>query len=93
MSDPQRAAADAPEEARLPRLTPDDVEGETRAVFDAFVRQRGKVPNLFRVAAHNPPIVETLYAHMQAVMGAGQVSVLLKELLAVRVSQINLCDY
>ena len=92
MSDSQRPA-DAPEEARLPRLGPDDVQGETRALFDAFVRQRGKVPNLFRVAAHNPPIVETLYAHMQAVMGAGQVSVLLKELLAVRVSQINLCDY
>lgn len=83
----------APTEARLPRLTPEEVGGETRALFDAFVAQRGKVPNLFRVAAHNAPVVATLYAHMQAVMGPGEVSQLLKELLSVRVSQINLCEY
>jgi alkylhydroperoxidase family enzyme len=94
MSDSEPAPrAAAPPEARLPRLDPDDVTGQTRTVFDAFVRSRGKVPNLFRVAAHNPPIVDTLHAHMQAVMGPGEVSQLLKELLSVRVSQINLCDY
>ena len=80
-------------EARLPRLCPDEVDGASRAIFDAFMRQRGNVPNLFRVAAHRPPIVETLFAHMQAVMGPGEVSVLLKELLAIRVSQINACRY
>ena len=93
MSDADNGATPALDaEARLPRLAPDDVEGETRTLFDAFVRTRGKVPNLFRVAAHRPPIVQTLYAHMQAVMGAGEVSVLLKELLSVRVSQINDCE-
>jgi alkylhydroperoxidase family enzyme len=85
--------ADPEEEARLPRLAPDQVSGATRAIFEAFQRQRGNVPNLFRVAAHRPAIVETLHAHMQAVLGPGEVSVLLKELLAVRVSQINGCRY
>jgi uncharacterized peroxidase-related enzyme len=63
------------------------------SIFQTFLRQRGNVPNLFRIAAQRPPIVETLFAHMQAVMGPGQVSVLLKELVACRVSQINGCDY
>jgi len=81
------------EEARLPRLAPDEVGGKTRELFDAFMAQRGRVPNLFRVAAHRAPIGETLFAHMQAVMGPGEVSTLLKELLSVRVSHVNGCEY
>jgi alkylhydroperoxidase family enzyme len=51
------------------------------------------VPNLFRVAAHRPGITRTLAEHMRAVMEEGDVSRLLKELLSVRVSQINNCEY
>jgi len=80
-------------EPRVPRLGPEAVDQPVREVFDAFVRERGKVPNLFRVAAHRPEIVATLRAHMNAVMGPGTVDVLLKELLAIRVSQINNCEY
>ncbi|HVZ77736.1 MAG TPA: carboxymuconolactone decarboxylase family protein [Gemmatimonadaceae bacterium] len=76
-----RIAADAPEAAPV------------RETFDAFMRERGKVPNLFRVAAHRPPIMRTLAAHLSAVMGPGEVPVLLKELLSVRVSRINNCEY
>jgi alkylhydroperoxidase family enzyme len=80
-------------ESRIPRLGADEVGPEVAPVFDAFVRERGVVPNLFRVAAHRPEIVRTLREHMSAVMGAGTVPVLLKELLSVRVSQINGCEY
>ena len=80
-------------EPRVPPLAPDGVGQPVREVFEAFVRERGKVPNLFRVAAHRPEIVSTLRAHMNAVMGPGTVDVLLKELVAVRVSQINNCEY
>lgn len=80
-------------EPRIPRLEVGAAEGETREVFDEFVRERGKVPNLFRIAAKRPPILRTLKAFMDATMGPGEVDVLLKELLTVRVSQINLCEY
>jgi alkylhydroperoxidase family enzyme len=80
-------------EPRVPRLAPEGVDQPVREVFDAFVRERGKIPNLFRVAAHCPQIVATLRAHMNAVMGPGTVDVLLKELLSIRVSQINNCEY
>ena len=43
------------EEPRIPRLAVDDAPDAVRPTFDAFVRQRGKVPNLFRVAAHARP--------------------------------------
>ncbi len=80
-------------EPRITRLDPSTAEGAVREVFDAFMRERGKVPNLFRVAAHHPQIMKATRAHMDAIMGPGEVDVLLKELLSVRVSQINDCEY
>ena len=80
-------------EARVSRLDPETVHPSLKESFDTFVRQRGKVPNLFRIAAHRPPIEATLAAHLQAVMGQGEVDMQLKELLAVRVSHLNRCEY
>ena len=82
-----------PDEPRLPRLGPEDVPPATRERCEGFVRQRGRVPNLFRIAAHRPEIHDSLAAHLSAVMGPGEVSVLLKELLSVRVSHHNACEY
>jgi alkylhydroperoxidase family enzyme len=81
------------EEARLPRIGVEDAPDDVRPTFEAFVRQRGKVPNLFRVAGHAPRIAAKLAALNAEVMGAGEVPVLLKELLSTRVSHINVCDY
>ena len=80
-------------EPRVTRLRREDVAGPVGDVFDAFARERGKVPNLFRVAAHRPEIVATLRAHMNDEMGPGTVDVLLKELVAIQVSHINDCEY
>ena len=81
------------EEARLPRVEPETAAEELRVSFDRFVRERGRVPNLFRVAAHRPAIGATLAEHMRAVMGAGTVDMRLKELISIRVSHINRCEY
>ena len=81
------------DEPRLPRVEPADAPEALRPTYEAFLRERGKVPNLFRVAAHAPPVAATLATHLGVVMGPGTVPVLLKELLSVRVSHMNLCDY
>ena len=82
------------DQSRIERLTPERVDEAARSTLDAIGKERGGViPNLFRIAAHRPEIVRTLYAHMKAVMGKGTVQQLLKELLSVRVSQINGCVY
>ena len=77
----------------MTRLPIEESAGPVREMFDAFQRARGNVPNLFRVAAQRPAIAETLWRHMNAVLGPGEVPVLLKELLAVRVSHLNACRY
>lgn len=81
------------ESPRVPLPELDDATPEVRQLFDAFMRERGNVPNLFRAASLRPPIVLTLFAHLRAVTGPGEVPVLLKELLTVRVSQLNACAY
>jgi alkylhydroperoxidase family enzyme len=78
---------------RLPALAPDDVDGEVRAIFDAYLKHRGNIPNMFRTVAHRPKHLVTMVAHFQAVMGEGTVPPLLKELLSVRVSHLNHCRY
>lgn len=79
--------------ARLTRLLPDQVDPETAALLRNFLEERGNIPNMFRTVAHRPEILTTLLAHFRAVMGPGTVPVALKEMLAVRVSAINDCDY
>ncbi|MDB4884624.1 MAG: hypothetical protein JWN79_62 [Gemmatimonadetes bacterium] len=81
------------DDARLSFIDPATAPEVLRPTIDAFVQSRGKVPNLFRVAAHAPEITAKLAALQGAVMGQGEVPVLLKELLSTRVSHINLCDY
>lgn len=80
----------------FPRITPietAEASSDVRPTFDAFIAERGKVPNLFRAAAHSPAVMRTLADHLRVVMGPGKVPALLKELLSVRVSRINLCEY
>ena len=79
--------------ARIGRLRPDQVGEDVRALFETFLRERGNIPNMFRTAAHRPELLATMLAHFRAVMGPGLVPVPLKEMLAVRVSRINSCDY
>jgi len=79
--------------SRLSRLSPDQVGADIRLLFETFLRERGNIPNMFRTAAHRPEILGTMLAHFRTVMGPGTVAVALKEMLAVRVSRINSCDY
>ncbi len=78
---------------RIPRLDRDQVDGETQKIFDKYLEERGNVPNMFRTVAHRPEIFRTMIAHFRAVMNTGTLSQKLKELVIVRTSQINRCEY
>ena len=78
---------------RLSKISPEQAAGEVREIFDAFLKERGNIPNMFRTVAHRPEIMRTMTAHFRAVMNTGTVEKKLKELVAVRVSHINYCDY
>jgi uncharacterized peroxidase-related enzyme len=79
--------------ARISRLDKDQVDPETKSIYDVYLKERGNVPNMFRTAAHRPEIFRTMIAHFRAVMNTGTVPAKLKELVIVRTSQINRCEY
>jgi alkylhydroperoxidase family enzyme len=78
---------------RISRLDKAQVEGDSAAIYEHYLKERGNVPNMFRTVAHRPEIFRTLIAHFRAIMETGTVPARLKELLTVRVSQINTCEY
>jgi alkylhydroperoxidase family enzyme len=78
---------------RLRPLSPDEVDGAVRDVFEVYLRERGNIPNMFRTVARRPAHLLTMLAHFRTVMNEGSVPRLLKELLSVRVSHLNQCRY
>lgn len=78
---------------RISRISPAQASPEVKEVFDGFMKTRGNIPNMFRTAAHRPEIMRTMVAHFKAVMETGTVPAKLKELLIVRTTQINRCEY
>ncbi|HEY7856714.1 MAG TPA: carboxymuconolactone decarboxylase family protein [Terriglobales bacterium] len=78
---------------RISRVKTDEAPESIRPALEGMYQQRGNVPNMFRSAAHRPELLETMIRHFRTVMETGTVSTKLKELLAVRVSQINNCHY
>jgi uncharacterized peroxidase-related enzyme len=79
--------------ARISRLGRRDVSEAVGDIYDRYVRQRGNVPNMFRTVAHRPEILQTMIAHMEAVLNSGTLPTSLKELVIVRTSQMNNCEY
>jgi alkylhydroperoxidase family enzyme len=78
---------------RISRLDKDQVDPDTKAIYDVYLKERGNVPNMFRTVAHRPEIFRTMIAHFRAVMNTGTLPAKLKELVIVRTSQINRCEY
>jgi alkylhydroperoxidase family enzyme len=78
---------------RISRLDRSQVDSTTGEIYDTYLKERGNVPNMFRTVAHRPEIFRTMIAHFRAVMNTGTVPAKLKELVIVRTSQINHCEY
>ncbi len=78
---------------RLSRLERNDVSEDVQRVYDEFQKARGNVPNMFRTLAHAPSLMISTYDYFKRVMVPGKVGVRLKEMIAVRVSQLHLCGY
>ena len=79
--------------SHLERLKWGEVDHRLQAIFEKFYEDRGNVPNLFRVMGHRAELMSSFNNHFGKVMGEGTLSIALKEMVSVRVSQINGCDY
>lgn len=79
--------------ARLARLKRSEVTEPVGVIYDRYMQQRGNVPNMFRTIAQRPEILTTMIAHFEAILNTGTLPTKLKELVIVRTSQLNACEY
>lgn len=71
---------------RVPLLARDSVSPEAAAIYDALLAQRGVVPNMFKVLAHNSAIAQGTAGFLKGLLSDGALKGWYKELIAVRVS-------
>jgi alkylhydroperoxidase family enzyme len=79
--------------ARIEPVPPEEMDAEARAALAKVQAERAELTTLLATMAHRPALMTTLAAHIAAVFETGTVEPRLKEMLAVRVSQINDCGY
>ena len=79
--------------ARIQPVPPEELGPEPRAALADVQARRSEMTTLLATMAHRPALMTTLAAHIAVVFEMGTVEPQLKEMLAVRVSQINDCGY
>ena len=90
----QSVALEIPDDFRAAAELDQWITGTDRhRLLEAMFRERGYVPNLFRVMGRRPELLRSFNTHLSAMMGKGTVEIRLKEMLAVRVSALNQCEY
>jgi uncharacterized peroxidase-related enzyme len=77
---------------RFQPIDPQTATGKARTLLDAVKAKLGLVPNLTRVMANAPSVLEG-YLGLSGALGGGTLPAKLREQLALVVGQRNGCDY
>jgi len=71
---------------RIPLLERDQVSSEIATVYDALLKQRGVVPNMFKTLAHTPGLALGVAGFLKSLLSDGALPGWYKELVATRLS-------
>jgi uncharacterized peroxidase-related enzyme len=77
---------------RLKALNPEEATGKTKELFNAIQGKLGMVPNMMRTMGNSPALLEG-YLNFSGALAHGTLGAKTGELLALAVSETNLCDY
>ena len=69
-----------------------DAAEKVKPVFEGMEKKIGAVPNVFRVMAHSPEMLEAFLA-LNATLPKTQLEGKLRELAYIKTSELNGCDY
>jgi uncharacterized peroxidase-related enzyme len=78
--------------SRLTSISPDTATGEAKAVLDKVAKAMGMTPNLTRVMALRPAVLEG-YLGFSGALGKGALPPRTREALALTIAGRNGCDY
>jgi uncharacterized peroxidase-related enzyme len=78
---------------RIALLERDQVSPEIAATYDALLKQRGVVPNMFKTLAHTPALLTGVAGFLKSLLGDGALPGWYKELVATRLSVMHDSSY
>jgi uncharacterized peroxidase-related enzyme len=78
---------------RIPLLERDQVSPEIAAVYDALLKQRGVVPNMFKTLAHTPALAMGIAGFLKSLLSDSALPGWYKELVATRLSVLQNSQY
>ncbi len=82
--------------SRIKMIDGDEAQGEVRVLFDAVTAMLGRVPNSYRVLARIPLVSKLLLPFNASMQREGAGSLLtskIKEMVIIKTSHINECNY
>jgi len=79
--------------SRIRLLERSEVAPEAAAIYDALIQRRGVVPNMFRVWAHVPALINLVAPLSWALLDDGTLTGRYKELISIYVSRLAGCEY
>lgn len=81
---------------RIEMIDPEDASGEPALLFEAVADMLGRVPHSYRVMAHSPHVAKMLVPFNAVLQRQGAGSVLstkIKEMVVIKTSHLNGCEY
>lgn len=78
---------------RIPLLERHQVTPEVANVYDALLKTRGVVPNMFKTLAHTPALALATAGYLKALLSDGALTGSYKELIALRLSVVLGSEY
>ena len=85
--------ADGSKTPRIPLLERDQVTPEVAHIYDALLKTRGVVPNMFKTLAHTPALALATAGYLKALLSDGALPGFYKELIATRLSVLLESEY
>ena len=82
--------------SRIKMIDGDKVKGEVKLLFDAATAMLGRVPNSYRALARVPLVSKLLLPFNASMQREGAGSLLtskIKEMVIIKTSHINACNY
>lgn len=78
--------------AMVSYVTNEQAGEKVKSVFEGMEKKIGAVPNVFRVMAHSPEMLEAFLA-LNATLPRTHLDGKLRELAYIKTSELNCCDY
>ncbi len=78
--------------SRLPAISPETATGKPKELLDAVKHKLGLVPNMTKVMANSPAVLEG-YLAFSGALNSASIPAKLREQIAIVTAQANSCDY